>query len=39
MAQHCFADFRDDVTVTYSSLGHDTGVFGAAALALLEFPA
>ncbi|MGN6485158.1 MAG: ROK family protein [Thermomicrobiales bacterium] len=39
MAQHCFADFRDDVTVTYSSLGHDTGVYGAAALALIEFPA
>jgi len=39
MAQHCFADFRDDVTVTYSSLGHDTGVYGAAALALVAFPA
>ncbi|MGC4191596.1 MAG: ROK family protein [Thermomicrobiales bacterium] len=38
MTQHCFADFRDDVTVTYSSLGHDTGVYGAAALALITFP-
>ncbi|MGC4108671.1 MAG: ROK family protein [Thermomicrobiales bacterium] len=38
MAQHSFADFRDDVTVTYSSLGHDTGVYGAAALALVAFP-
>lgn len=38
MAQHSFVDFRDDVTVTYSSLGHDTGVYGAAALALTQFP-
>lgn len=38
MTQHSFADFRDDVTVTYSSLGHDTGLYGAAALALIQFP-
>lgn len=38
MMMHSFVDFRKDVTVTYSSLGHDTGIYGAAALALVEFP-
>ena len=38
MLMHSFVDFRQDVTVTYSSLGHDTGIYGAAALALVEFP-
>lgn len=38
MLMHSFVDFRQDVTVTYSSLGQDTGIYGAAALALVEFP-
>lgn len=33
MPMYCFVDMRDDLTVTYSSLGRNTGVFGAAALA------
>lgn len=37
MMMHSFVDFRQDVIVTYSSLGHDTGIYGAAALALVEF--
>jgi glucokinase len=35
---HSFYDFRQDVEITYSTLGHDTGVYGAAALALVTFP-
>jgi glucokinase len=34
MPQHSFVDMRADVTITYSALGHDTGIYGAAALAL-----
>jgi len=33
MRAHSFVDMRDDVSVTYSSLGKDTGIYGAAALA------
>jgi glucokinase len=35
--QHSFIDMRRDLTVTYSSLGKDTGLLGAAALALRAF--
>lgn len=38
LRQHSFIDFRDDLTITYSSLGHDTALLGAAALAMVEFP-
>lgn len=34
MQAHSFIDMRADVRVTYSSLGRDTGLYGAAALAL-----
>lgn len=34
MPMYCFVDMRADLTITYSSLGQETGVFGAAALAL-----
>ena len=34
MPMYSFVDMRNDLTITYSSLGRDTGVFGAAALAL-----
>ena len=34
LPMYSFVDMRDDLTITYSSLGKDTGVFGAAALAL-----
>lgn len=34
MQVHSFVDMRADVHVTYSSLGADTGLYGAAALAL-----
>lgn len=34
MRAHSFVDLRADVRVTYSSLGKDTGIYGAAALAL-----
>lgn len=37
MPQHCFVDMRKDVRITYSSLGGDTGLFGAAALAFSVF--
>ncbi len=37
MPQHSFVDMRRDLTVTYSSLGADTGLLGAAALAFREF--
>ncbi len=36
MPLHSFVDMRRDVTITYSSLGNDTGIYGAAALALAE---
>jgi glucokinase len=31
---YSFADMRQDLTIAYSSLGDDTGIYGAAALAL-----
>lgn len=34
MASYSFVDVRADLTVGFSTLGHDTGLFGAAALAL-----
>ncbi len=34
MQAHSFVDMRADVRVAYSSLGKDTGIYGAAALAL-----
>ncbi|HYI24347.1 MAG TPA: ROK family protein, partial [Thermomicrobiales bacterium] len=34
MPQYSFVDMRADVSIVYSSLGHDTGIYGAAALAL-----
>ena len=34
MPIHSFVDMRADVTITYSALGQDTGIYGAAALAL-----
>lgn len=37
LAQHSFVDMRREVTVTYSSLGKDTGLLGAAALAFRVF--
>ena len=33
MPMYSFVDFRDDVSIAYSSLGADTGIYGAAALA------
>lgn len=36
MLVHSFVDMRNDVTIAYSSLGNDTGIYGAAALALAE---
>lgn len=33
MPQHSFYDMRKDMPIAYSSLGGDTGIFGAAALA------
>lgn len=38
MASHCFIDVRRDLTVTYSTLGDDTALYGAAALAFTRFP-
>lgn len=38
MPSHSFVDMRADVRVTYSSLGADTGLYGAAALALATTP-
>jgi glucokinase len=35
--QHSFIDMRQDLTVDYSSLGKDTGLLGAAALAIRMF--
>lgn len=37
MQMHSFVDMRDGMTVTYSSLGDDTGLYGAGALALAAF--
>lgn len=37
MATHSFVDMRADVTLAYSSLGDDTGLYGAAALAFSAF--
>lgn len=37
LLQHSFVDMRQNVTVTYSSLGKDTGLLGAAALAFDAF--
>jgi glucokinase len=37
LLEHSFVDMRRDLTVTYSSLGKDTGLLGAAALALRTF--
>jgi predicted NBD/HSP70 family sugar kinase len=34
MLAHSFVDMREDVTTAWSSLGADTGVFGAAALTM-----
>jgi len=36
MLTHSFVDMRADVSIAYSSLGNDTGIYGAAALALQE---
>jgi glucokinase len=36
MLDHSFVDMRADVSIAFSSLGHDTGIYGAAALALAE---
>lgn len=36
MLAHSFADMRADVSIAYSSLGNETGIYGAAALALEE---
>jgi glucokinase len=35
---HSFIDMRADTELTYSALGHDTGIYGAAALAFSVFP-
>lgn len=35
--QHSFIDMRRDLTIGYSSLGNDTGLLGAAALAFRNF--
>lgn len=35
--QYSFVDMRTDVPVEYSQLGHDTGLYGAGALAFLQF--
>jgi len=37
MPSYCFVDMRRGMTVAYSSLGGDTGMYGAAALAFREF--
>lgn len=37
MQMHSFVDMRDDMVVTYSSLGDDTGLYGSAALAYSIF--
>jgi glucokinase len=37
VSQHSFIDMRSDLALTYSSLGADTGLLGAAALAFRSF--
>lgn len=37
--QYSFVDMRHDVSVTYSELGSDTGLYGAGALAFMMFDA
>lgn len=37
LLEHSFVDMRRELTVTYSSLGKDTGLLGAAALAFQTF--
>lgn len=37
MPQHSFVDMRTGVPVEYSRLGDDTGLYGAGALALMQF--
>ena len=37
MPSHSFVDMREDVKLTYSALGGDTGLYGAAALAFSVF--
>lgn len=37
MPSYCFVDMRRDVPIAYSSLGGDTGIYGAAALAFSVF--
>lgn len=37
MPTHSFVDMRNDMTLTYSALGDDTGLYGAAALAFSMF--
>lgn len=37
MANYSFVDARRDLTISYSSLGDDTGLYGAGALALTQF--
>lgn len=39
LLEHSFVDIRRELTVTYSSLGKDTGLLGAAALAIKAFDA
>jgi glucokinase len=38
LPQHSFVDMRADLTLRYSALGKDTGLLGAAALAIRTFP-
>jgi glucokinase len=38
MASYSFVDVRRDLTISYSALGDDTGLYGAGALALAQFP-
>lgn len=38
MPSHSFVDMRRDVRIAYSALGSDTGLYGAAALAMAAFP-
>jgi glucokinase len=38
MPAYSFVDMRRDMQIVYSSLGGDTGMYGAAALALSAFP-
>lgn len=38
MPAHSFYDMRRDIEIVYSSLGADTGLYGAGALAMMTFP-